>query len=424
MPENKAIPYHFDINIFNLEPVNEYISACEIDVFYLGENRNGTYITDEVGKMMSDSLPCVPIVALYNADKGDFEGHGRQLVITDNDVEERILTIPYGVVSETAPRIWKDKVDASGVTHRYLSCKGYLWTGRYPELNKVLAEGKGQSMEIFPESVTGVWAKMNKNHNEVFVYNEAKISALCILGDEHIPCFEGAHIGPQQSTFTLDTSLKADFEQFIYELNEILHNNKGGAIDMDPNVEVVEEQFEQTEVAEEPETQVEPEAAPAVEESTENVELELAELRAEKERLTNELQEALDNIAQFQQSKEETNAQLATLQTDYQSLKEQFDSLSQKALAQETAEKEALFEQFSILGEEVLNPIKNNMNNYSVDELSDKLSACAFKAGLSASSMQNGNDDAIISYTYTADSSSAKSYPAWIEAIRNRREEN
>ena len=39
----------------NLQPldINPFMSACEIKVFYLGENRNGTFISKDAAKEMS-----------------------------------------------------------------------------------------------------------------------------------------------------------------------------------------------------------------------------------------------------------------------------------------------------------------------------------------------------------------------------------
>jgi len=45
--------------------INPFMSACEIKVFYLGENRNGTFISKDAAKEMSKSLRGAPIVGYF-----------------------------------------------------------------------------------------------------------------------------------------------------------------------------------------------------------------------------------------------------------------------------------------------------------------------------------------------------------------------
>lgn len=49
----------------NLEPldVNPLMSKCQIKVFYLGHNRNGSYINKETASKMAKTLRGTPIVA-------------------------------------------------------------------------------------------------------------------------------------------------------------------------------------------------------------------------------------------------------------------------------------------------------------------------------------------------------------------------
>ena len=49
----------------NLQPldVNPLMSACQIKVFYLGHNRNGSYINRETALEMAKTLRGAPIVA-------------------------------------------------------------------------------------------------------------------------------------------------------------------------------------------------------------------------------------------------------------------------------------------------------------------------------------------------------------------------
>jgi hypothetical protein len=37
--------------------------------------------------------------------------------------------------------------------------EGYLWTGQYPECQRVIDKGNNQSMELDEKSVSGSWTK-------------------------------------------------------------------------------------------------------------------------------------------------------------------------------------------------------------------------------------------------------------------------
>ena len=85
----------------NLQPLdmNPLMSRCEIKVFYLGHNRNGSYIDRSTATEMAKTLRGTPIVAAYNPDKEDFGDHGEIIHIEDGEVTFSCKTIPYGFVS-------------------------------------------------------------------------------------------------------------------------------------------------------------------------------------------------------------------------------------------------------------------------------------------------------------------------------------
>ena len=63
------------------------MSKCEIKVFYVGENRNGSYIKKEVATDMAKTLRGAPIVGYYKQEKEDFADHGEKVII-DDDADE------------------------------------------------------------------------------------------------------------------------------------------------------------------------------------------------------------------------------------------------------------------------------------------------------------------------------------------------
>ena len=70
----------------NLQPldINPLMSACQIKVFYLGHNRNGSYINKQTAEEMAKTLRGTPIVAAYNENKEDFGDHGHIMHIVQN----------------------------------------------------------------------------------------------------------------------------------------------------------------------------------------------------------------------------------------------------------------------------------------------------------------------------------------------------
>lgn len=264
MLRNRSVATIDSPEFINLAPdaINPGISKCEIKVMYLGKNRNGSFIDKNTAIQMANSLPCTPIVAAYNENKEDFGDHGEVLHIEDGEVKFSCKTVPYGFVAPDA-EVWFQKFDDTNefgetTTREYLMTTGYLWTGQYPELDKCINEGQGQSMEI--DDVDGHWTK-DSNDIEFFIINDAIFTKLCILGDDVEPCFEGASVtSPEVSEhFSYNKEFSHTLFAMMNELKSAL--TKGGSMPKE-NVESVEV---------EPTATVE-EEAPVVEEFSEDVE--------------------------------------------------------------------------------------------------------------------------------------------------------
>lgn len=266
MIRNKSIPVDTidNVEFVNLtsSDISPQVSKCEIKVFYMGKNRNGSYISKETAYKMAKTLRCTPIVAAYNEDKEDFGDHGEVLHIEDGEIKFSCKTVPYGFVAPDA-EVWFQKFDDTNefgetTTREYLMTTGYLWTGQYPELDKCINEGQGQSMEI--DDVDGHWTT-DSNDIEFFIINDAIFTKLCILGDDVEPCFEGASVtSPEVSEhFSYNKEFSHTLFAMMNELKSAL--TKGGSMPKE-NVESVEV---------EPTATVE-EEAPVVEEFAEDVE--------------------------------------------------------------------------------------------------------------------------------------------------------
>lgn len=174
---------------------------------------------------LAKSIPGSPIVAYYNEAKGDFEEHNRVIDISNGKFEINDTTRPYGFVDLGAP-VWFEWFQDDGIPHEYLMTEGYLWTGQYPECQRVIDKGNNQSMELDEKTLKANWASLDNSNEEFFIINEAIISKLCILGEDVEPCFEGASITKVQ--FSFDEGFKTQLFSMMNQMKQIL-KNEGGA---------------------------------------------------------------------------------------------------------------------------------------------------------------------------------------------------
>ena len=214
------------IEILEITPVNPLISKCQIKVCYVGQepNRNMSIITKEVATELAASIPGCPIVGLYNEEKGDFEEHNRIIEVSSGKFKIKDATRPYGFVSMDA-KVWFQWFKDDGVDHEYLCTEGYIWTGQYPESQRVIQKGNNQSMELDEDTIDAFWTKDNNGKPQFFIINEAIMSKLCILGEDMEPCFEGASVGPVQ--FSFEDDYKNKLFSFMNKMQEILSNEGG-----------------------------------------------------------------------------------------------------------------------------------------------------------------------------------------------------
>lgn len=276
MLRNESVPVSSidGVQFVDLSPsdISPEISKCDIKVMYLGKNRNGSYIDRETATKMSKTLRGTPIVGAYREDVEDFGDHGEVIHIEDGEIKFSCKTVPYGFVAPDA-KVWFQKFNdineiGEETTREYLMTTGYLWTGQYPEINKCINEGQGQSMEI--DNLEGHWTQ-DKNNVEFFIINDAIFTKLCVMGDDVEPCFEGASVtSPEVSEHF---SVEQNFSHTLFAMMNELKNafTKGGSMP----VETVEETVET------------PETVPAVEEETPAVE-EFSEVEESNEDSANE----------------------------------------------------------------------------------------------------------------------------------------
>ena len=226
--KHNSIQLNEPIEFVDIVPLNPLISKCQIKVCYVGEqpNRNHSIITKDIAKEIANSLPGNPIVGFYNTDTEDFEEHNRILSLKDNKIVFADNTRPYGFVDLNA-KVWFQKfLDDGEFEREYLMTEGYLWTGQYPECQRIIEKGNNESMEFDDKTLRGTWTKDKNGNPEFFIVNEAIISKLCILGEDYEPCFEGSQITKPIIQFSFEENFKNELFSMMNELKNFLR--KGG----------------------------------------------------------------------------------------------------------------------------------------------------------------------------------------------------
>ena len=449
---NKSIPTSTSVEFVSLTPLNPLISKCEIKVLYTGLNRNKSFITKDVANKMAQSLPGTPIVGEFLTQ--DFGDHGEEdLVIDENGLRFVKSTVPYGFIPTDAKIWWQNFLDCDGVEREYLLTEGYLWTGRYPETQRVISKGNGQSMELDRDSLVGEWTKSDNAEFEYFNIDEAFFSALCILGEDVEPCFEGANIGRPGLLYSLDKDdFKSQLSAFMLDLKDALNtqggipmeDNKSLETPLAPEVEVVEET---TEIVEEVEVEAtETESADAeVEEFAKDdkkkkKEEEKEEEQTSEEQPSNDKQE--ENTDEEDKKKKKKNYKLEEveeyvqlskdfleLSTKYENLVKEYDAMKpvlEKFQAQENerimAEKQEMINRFYMLDEADLKEVKENIANFSLDEIESKLCVIAVRKKVNFNLDTTENSDKEIEKPITTFNMGTvvDSTPAWLKAVESR----
>lgn len=397
---------------------------------------------------MANSLPGSPIVGFYNDTKEDFEEHNAIIEITGGDWKFKDKTRPYGFVDLNA-RVWFQKFVDDDIEHEYLCTEGYLWTGQYPEVQRVIDKGNNQSMELDENLTKGSWTFDDNLGYDFFIINEAVISKLCILGEDVEPCFEGATIeGFDKVKFSLDDSFKNKMFSLIEEMKSILTE---GGNSMPVENELLEEEvapmeekpqeeaevIAEAEIEEEvkPEEQEAPEEAEEVEAPAEEEKEEVAEEPEEEaeEPAAEESEEAapaeeapvayvLDEIPEYIQLQADFAAAqetIASLQSKVDELTVQNTELNNFKLTIDREKKmELINDTFYMLSDDDKKDVLDNIDTYSFDDIEAKLSVICVRNKVSF-----GLDENKFQGTMTVDIDNAghiesNTAPAWFQRAR------
>ena len=152
MHESNAVIGSVELIPLGQSDLSPMLENVKIKVFYLGHNRNGSYIDKTTALNMAKTLRGCPIVGCFKEEKNDFIDHGEVVTIDDQGVHFNCITKPYGFVDLNAEIWFENYIDlddfGNAVEHTYLVTQGVVWSEQYPEIKESLKEGRPQSMEL------------------------------------------------------------------------------------------------------------------------------------------------------------------------------------------------------------------------------------------------------------------------------------
>lgn len=439
-----------NIKITKFSKVNSQFSLGRARVFYEGPNVNRTIIDADVAEKLIQTIPGTPIVGRYNSEEGDFEGHGEG-------------QIAYGFVP-LDPHPMKvevtEEVYGLPVKRKYYEVDAVIWDGRFPEAKKILEEEKSLSMELNPETMDGEFEIYDDKH--YLRITNAEFFGITVLGDAHTPCFKDAKF------FQTYANMLSAYEALEQESN-IGGTNMPNTKEKVEEVEVIETdstitneeapvETEATEVVETKEVEVtEDEAAEetptedGVEEGTEeeteaeeesedeyackkkkekyededseNSEDETAE---EVEETEEEAEEETAESEEEPEVEEETEAE-STVKDETEALKAKVEELTEKLEVYENAAKEELINKFSakINDSDFMSDIKENIGNYSIEDLKSTLGAkLAEQVLVEEESDENKVNGMIYSFNGIAKKETKKGWQELVRATKAANKKN
>ena len=228
--ETKRILVTSKFSIREISDINPSFALAKVAIAYAGRNRNYTSISKEVFEKAIPSLFNCPLVGRYDPELDDFGSHDIRIVQTDDGGFEIVnATVPFGVVPESAEFQWIPCMDDDGEVREYLVTDVILWKRQYGYETLVRKGSWSQSMEIGVNS----WIV---DHDGYMIIENMYFEALCILGTDVEPCFEGASIAV--STYAIKSQFNAMFRD-LYESVKALSIHKEGGVEM-PREEFIE----------------------------------------------------------------------------------------------------------------------------------------------------------------------------------------
>jgi hypothetical protein len=392
-----------------------------VKVCYVGQNpnRNGTVITKKVATEMGRKLPGSPVVGYFNQVTNDFEEHNKEISLRGGgNIEVLDTTKPYGFVPTDA-KVWFQKFDDEGVEREYLVTECYIWTSAYPESQRLFEHGNNQSMELNKETQKGFWAKDNNSGSRFFIYNEALIEKLCILGESVEPCFEGAQFKTEFSLENME-ELTTMFSM-LTELQKTL--NKGGSHEtMDENKKTLgnpeDPNFEAKKQPED-ENKKNPKGNPAPED---NKPKDGNNKPADNNKEEPKKKYNLDEVTEYTEllGKYETlQGEFETLKQEKSDLETEVTSLREFKLTADRKEKQSMIDGFYMLSDDDKKDVVEHIDTYSLDDIEAKLSILCVRNKVNFNlNNNNEQDDNQPKGLFNLENPADDNVPEWIKAVR------
>lgn len=427
-----SIPKDARCEFINLENTpNPFISKCQIKVCYVSNepNRNGTVITKEIARSeLAPSLRGCPIVGFYCESEGDFEEHNKTIKISNGKFTITEDTKPYGFVDINA-QVWFQKfIDDNQTEREYLMTEGYIWTGAYPESQRIITHGNNQSMELDGATTQGQWKRGANGEPQFFIINKAIISKLCILGEDFEPCFEGAQI---KASFSLDEKFENALFSMVNEVKKVFKEG-GSSVDKKKHKELVEDS-NQTEELKPVEDFAQDQAKELKEESSKNLKAKEEKKSQEKEDTPKEEKEEDDSNLEEQSEKEdlkkreysleeipeymELKDKYSSLQADFSVLADEIKSLREFKATIEKKEKQSMIDQFYMLSDEDKADVVAHIDTYSLEDIESKLSVICVRNRVDFS-LEKKKEEPTNKLIYNLNDTIEDNAPEWIKAVR------
>lgn len=417
-----SIPIANTLEFINATEISPLISKCQVKVCYVGQNpnRNGTVITKKVATEMGRKLPGSPVVGYFNQATNDFEGHNKEISLRGGgNIEVLDTTKPYGFVPTDA-KVWFQKFDDEGVEREYLVTECYIWTSAYPESQRLFEHGNNQSMELNKETQKGFWAKDNNSGSRFFIYNEALIEKLCILGESVEPCFEGAQFKTEFSLENME-ELRTTMFSMLTELQKTL--NKGGSHEtMDENKKTLgnpeDPNFEAKKQPED-ENKKNPGGNPAPEDNKpkdgDNKPADNNKEEPKKKYNLDEVTEYTELLGKY----ETLQGEFETLKQEKSDLETEVTSLREFKLTADRKEKQSMIDGFYMLSDDDKKDVVEHIDTYSLDDIEAKLSIICVRNKVNFNlNNNNEQDDNQPKGLFNLENPADDNVPEWIKAVR------
>lgn len=320
---------------------------------------------------------------------------------------------------------------------------GYLWSGQFEELTKVINEGQPQSMELDSESLQGHWATDNNLGVDFFIINDATFSKLCILGDNVEPCYEGASVtSPEVSkNFTQGQEFQQTLFTMMNDLQTAL-NSKGG-LNMSEEKELLNESVDTVE--EQPETDRElveevNEEAPSTEENEYSAVEEEETSETEETDNTETVEETVEETAKVEEIPEveaslqeenkddsvenvftHTEEEFTKLTEELESLRAEVQELRDFKLGVENQQKDALIASYYMLSDEDKAEVIAHKAEFTLEEIKAKLAVIYVEKNVNFDMIEGQEEveETTPAMTFSLDEEASEGVPAFVEALRH-----